>query len=552
MPHETDHFALGAGALQRGQFDQAVIHFNEALAVRPDVAEGYYGRGSARLAKANLGEAINDYKQAIRLRLHYPEAFSGLANALINAGELEQANCVCRDGLALWPNSLVLKRLRVRAYREAGQLDDAIAFCREALVQQPDSQLHGDLLFTLHFHPAYGRAQLREEHERWHAIHAAPLKRFVVPHQNDRSEHRRFRIGYVAHDLGNNALGRFFLPLLVNHDRRGFEIFCYCNLVRQNAMGQRLQSAADVWRSAISMNNEQLDGVIRQDQIDILVDLSMHTEGNRLLTFARKPAPVQVTYLAYCSTTGLETIDYRLTDPYLETPTAGSDGKVYVEAPAVLPQSYWCYSVPAEAPAAGPLPARSQGFVTFGCLNDFAKVTPAVLSLWCRILRNVPDSKLLLHCKLGTHRQRAIEHLRRESIDPGRLQFMGFQPLNRYYEHYNHVDIGLDPFPWCGGTTTCDALWMGVPVVSLAGETGVSRGGLSILSNIGLADLVARDPDQYVQIASQLARDLPRLAALRQTLRDRMRSSALMNPTRFARGVEDLFRAMWTRWCQSS
>jgi predicted O-linked N-acetylglucosamine transferase (SPINDLY family) len=259
---------------------------------------------------------------------------------------------------------------------------------------------------------------------------------------------------------------------------------------------------------------------------------------------------VQVTYLAYCGTTGLETMDYRITDPYLDP--APGDESVYVEKSIRLPRTYWCYEPPAGEMDVGPPPASRAGHITFGCLNNYCKVTHATWLAWCDLLHQAPDSRLLVHAAEGRHRQRARELLQSSGIDPGRLSFVGFLPLVEYLGQYQQIDIALDPFPYTGGTTTCDALWMGVPVVSLAGQTAVSRGGLSIFTNVGHPELVARDAGGYVRIAAELARDLSRLSRLRSSLRSQMRQSPLMDAAQFARDVEAAYREMWVQWCTNS
>jgi predicted O-linked N-acetylglucosamine transferase (SPINDLY family) len=295
------------------------------------------------------------------------------------------------------------------------------------------------------------------------------------------------------------------------------------------------------------LSDEQLADAIRQDQIDILVDLTMHMAKGRLLVFARKPAPVQVTYLAYCGTTGLRVMDYRLTDPYLDPP--GDSERCYSEQSVWLPETYWCYRPTIEAPPVNGLPALLAGGVTFGCLNNFCKVTAPTLAAWRRLLQAVPGSRLLVHSHPGKHRDRVRDFFTQEGVSPERVTFAGKLPITDYFRTYARIDVALDPFPYGGGTTSCDALWMGVPVVSLAGQTAVGRGGLSILSNLGLTDLVARDCEQYVRIAADLANNLPRLGELRATLRARMQNSPLMDTPRFAGNIEAAYRAMWQRWC---
>jgi predicted O-linked N-acetylglucosamine transferase (SPINDLY family) len=311
-------------------------------------------------------------------------------------------------------------------------------------------------------------------------------------------------------------------------------------------MTDRFKAKADGWRSIVGMSDEMVANRIWEDRIDILVDLASHTAENRLPVFARKPAPVQVTYLAYPSTTGLDTIDYRITDPYLDPSDSDS---FYSEESIHLPETYWCYRPISEIATVNPLPALSAGHITFGCLNNFSKVTAQMLTIWCSLLQSVPGSHFLIHTAHGNHRLRIEESARNAGIDLHRLRFVELLPLREYFGLYHQIDLALDPFPFAGGTTTCDALWMGVPVVSLAGATAVSRGGLSLLSNIGLPEFVAQTEQEYLRIAVDAANDLHRLAHLRATLRERMRASPLMDEPRFARHIETAYRTMWERWC---
>jgi predicted O-linked N-acetylglucosamine transferase (SPINDLY family) len=324
------------------------------------------------------------------------------------------------------------------------------------------------------------------------------------------------------------------------------EIFCYSSIVLGDAFTEQLRQCANVWRDIVGLSDSQATDLIRQDGIDILVDLALHTSGNRLRIFARKPAPVQVTYLGYCSSTGLKTMDYRFSDPYLDPPN--SDLSVYSEKTIRLPKTYWCYASPGQTPEPSPPPVEKAGYITFGCLNNFAKVSPAI-DLWAEILNGVPRSRLIVHSQPGTHLNAVRERFEIKGISPDRLEFLGRQHWPEYVQTFGRIDIALDPFPWGGGITTCDALWMGVPVVTLLGRTAVGRGGASLLSNIGFPDLIARTPEQYVRIAIDLAQDLPRQAELRRTLRPRMQASPLKDAPLFARNVEAAYRQMWRNWC---
>jgi predicted O-linked N-acetylglucosamine transferase (SPINDLY family) len=534
------------GRLRR--LDEAKSDFGRALALQPNNAETWFRMANTLGHNGAPTGALTAYRRALALRPDYAEAWSNLTQLLIQLGDLDQAITLLRDALKRLPNNAILNRNLGLACRDAGYLDDAIAAYRHALAVRPDHHLHGDLLFTIHFHPEYDSQRLAAEHQAWYRLHAQALRpQEFGTHANEPSPGRRLRIGYVSDVLGDRPLGRFLLPLLANHESSQVEVFCYCNVRTGDAVEAKLMSCTTTWRLVSGISDRALAELIRSDQIDILVDLNLHTAGNRLLAFALKPAPVQVTYLAYPGTTGLPAIDYRFTDANLDPP--GVDESGYTEKSVRL-RSYWCYPTPPEAPPLGRLPAVSQGHVTFGCLNDYAKIGPAVRSLWAGLLRTVPNSRLLLHAKYGSHRKNAIEQFATEGIDPGRLEFVGRKPIADYVALYNRIDVALDPFPWNGGTTTCDALYMGVPVVSLVGEKAVSRGGLSILSNVGLSDLVATNSENYLRLARCLAEDRPRLEELRHSLRQRMLSSPLMDGPAFARDVETAYRSMWHEWCR--
>ena len=295
------------------------------------------------------------------------------------------------------------------------------------------------------------------------------------------------------------------------------------------------------------LTDEELAAVIRQDSIDILVDLALHSGGSRLLTFARKPAPVQVSWLGYPATTGLSAMDYRLTDPYLDPPGVGDE--YYTEQSVRLPNSFWCYEPPVEYASVNPLPALSRGSITFGSFNNTCKVNDVVLELWARTMRAVPGSRMVLLMPEGAARSRVMQKLTGSGIEQSRIDFVPRQKRRQYLELYQQIDVALDTFPYTGHTTTQDSLWMGVPVISLRGPTAVSRGSLSVLSNVGLPWLVADSPENFVSLAVQICSDLPRLAELRSSLRQRMLQSTLMDAPRFTHDLEAALRQMWRRWC---
>ena len=342
-------------------------------------------------------------------------------------------------------------------------------------------------------------------------------------------------------------VGINLLPLFREHDHRQFEIFCYANMIERDKYTDRYQGYADAWRIVAKLTDEALAERVREDRIDILVDLGLHTANNRLLAFTRKPAPVQVTFAGYPGSTGLSAIDYRLTDVYLDPPGVHDDN--YTEESIRLPDTFWCYDPLCSEPAVNPLPAIENGYLTFGCLNNFCKINPSVLALWARVLKSVERSRIMILAPEGRHRQDMLALLAREGVAPERVLFVGRQTVPEYLKLYHHIDVGLDTFPYNGHTTSLDSFWMGVPVITLVGQTVVGRAGVSQLSNLGLRELIAETPEQFVSIAAALAGDLPRLSELRAGLRERMQSSPLMDAPRFARNIEAAYRSMWQRWC---
>jgi predicted O-linked N-acetylglucosamine transferase (SPINDLY family) len=588
------HYNQGISLKALGRKDQAIAAFQRAVSLRPDFAEAHFTLANTLAEMGNSPAAIQSYRQAIAARPTYAQAYNNLALRLHQQGELAEAIALLRKAAELAPNlGEVLQNLG-NALRDAGQIDEAVEAHRRVLDLLPDRweghiglgnalreagrveeaieayrvgleraeqvggslvsrcSLTSNLLFTLHYHPDYDRKRLWEEHVRWNQTLVKPLVTPISGHPKDRSPSRRLRLGYVSPDFSQGPIGRFMLPLLANHDHGEFEVFCYSDLPKPDFMTGRLRACADLWRETSAASNEQMVELVRQDAIDILVDLSLHTRGNRLLVFARKPAPVQVSYLAYCGTTGLETIEFRLTDSFMD-PEGDSDS-YSTERLVRLPHCFWCcqpHLVEVEQLDVGELPALREGLLTFGCLNNFAKVNAQTFAAWMRLLQQVPRSRLVLSAAPGEHRTRAWKRFDEEGLDPRRLWFVGFLPTVQYFQQYQLIDVALDPFPYGGGTTTFDALWMGVPVVTLAGQTGVSRAGLSILSNLQVAELAASNWDDYIRIAANLAADLPRLAQLRSTLRDRMKSSPLMDAAGFTRAVEAAFTRMWREFCSS-
>jgi len=540
---------LGVLAGQAGQLDTAVELIRRAVGLKPDFAEAYGNLGVVLKANGQVDEAIASYRQAIRLNADLAEVHSNLGNALKDKEQLDEAMSSYRQAIRLKPDSAEAYYNLGHAFNDTGRLDEAVACYRQAIRLKPDfAEAHSDLVYSLPFNPAYDARMILEENRGWNRQHAEPLKKLIQPHDNDRDPNRRLRIGYVSPDFREHCQALFTIPLFSNHNRQAFEIFCYAHAGRPDAVTERIGGYVDGWRSIVGMSDEAAARKIREDRIDILVDLTMHMGNNRLGILARKPAPVQAAWLAYPGTTGLSAMDYRLTDPYLDPP--GLNDYFYSETSIRLPDSFWCYDPLVTDLAVNALPAQTNGYLTFGCLNNFCKVNQQVLRLWAQVLRAVDPSQLVILCPEGSHRQLALNLLQREGISPDRIEWIVRRPRRQYLELYHRIDVGLDTFPSNGHTTSLDSFWMGVPVVSLVGKTVVGRAGLSQLTNLGLTELIAHTPEQYVGIAAALAGDVLRLAELRRTLRARMETSPLMDAPRFARNIEAAYRQMWRNWCE--
>jgi protein O-GlcNAc transferase len=546
------HNNLGNALQDRGLLDEAIAAYRQTLRLKPDNAEAHSNLGSALAGKGLVDEAIAAYRQALRLKPGLSMAHNNLGNALCKQGLLDEAIAACREAIRLKPDYADAHTNLGGALFDGGLLDEAIAAYRQAVTLEPDSAaFHGNVVLTLHYHGRSEPRMLLDESLQWARQHADPLKRFISSHANDRSPDRRLKIGYVSPDFRNHPVGRFLLPLLGAHDPAQIEVFCYSDTIRPDAITQRIRGYAHQWRSVFGLTDTQVAEQIRRDQIDILVDLAGHTSKNRLLVFARKPAPVQVTWLGYPDTTGLGTMDYRLTDAFADPP--GTSDTLCSERLIRLPHTAWCYQAPEENLPPDDKEVSDATPITFCSFNNFSKVTKAMLELWAEILRQVPGSRLLIKARvLGCQsvQQRVRQMMEAAGVTSDRLELQGWQKsFEEHLASYRQVHLALDTFPYHGTTTTCEALWMGIPVITLAGKTHVSRVGVSLLSNIALPELVADSPERYVRLASDLAKDAPRLNGLGSGLRERMRRSPLMDAPRFAADVESAYRDAWRRWC---
>jgi predicted O-linked N-acetylglucosamine transferase (SPINDLY family) len=531
---------LGSALREKGRLQESITALRRAVQLKPKDADALNNLGLSLTAAGETNEAIGFLQSALQHRPQFVEAMNNLAIAQRRAQQLDDAVETLSRAVELWPDCAHCLVNLGNVWKDKGEIGRAIACFRQALLIDPTFELaQSNICYAVYFDPDYTAEMILAEHREW-------AKRFAEPRRRsapaiDRSITRRLKIGYVSPDLRGHVVGRFLLPLLQHHDKQRFEIHGYSDVRRPDSLTARLRSCCDGWHETAGLSDETLAERIRADGIDILVDLTLHMEGSRLLMFARKPAPVQVTWLGYAGTTGLSAMDFRLGDPVLDPP--GSDEN-YVEKTVRIP-TYWCYAPIEPTFDVGPLPANVNGYITFGAFNDFSKVSPAIIELWAQILHRIRSSKLLIHALPGSHRERMVDVFARAGVDPSRIEFVKRLSLGDYLHQYNQIDIALDTTPYGGGTTTCDSLWMGVPVVTLRGKTAVGRGGASLLGQLGLESLIAETPENYVEIAVRLAGDLQTLSQLRGSLRQQMLASPLMDGPRFARSIESAFLEMW-------
>jgi protein O-GlcNAc transferase len=573
------HFNLGNLLAAQKRYGSAAEAFGAAVALKPKWVDAYNNLGTSLNSSGRPREAMEALMKALEINPNHARALMNVGIVCFGAKRLAEAAAAFRRAAAIDPNnSRILFNLGTtlghqarsdeaidcltratqlepnfvdahsnlgNALRDAGDMDGSLASYRRALQLKPDDvRVHSNIVYAVHFHPEYDAAAIFAELTQWDERHAQPLRGEILPPGNDRSPNRRLRIGYVSTEFWAQAEAHFVLPLLEGHDRKEFEIHCYSTGEQKDAITERHRKAADYWYEAGRMTDADLARKIRADGIDILVDLNMQMRYNRLLAFARKPAPIQVAWIAYPGGTGLRTMDYRFTDNLIDPP--GSTEGIYCEESIALGDCWCAYDPLSDIPAAA---ARAPGPIRFGSLNNPCKINEPLLRLWAGAMRGVPDSQLLLLSNSQRQQKQIREFFQTEGIAGGRVAFTPTVPREEYLRSYDRIDIALDTLPYNGITTTCDAMWMGVPVVSLTGRTGCGRAGLSLLSAVGLRDFVAEGAEDFAPIAAKLAGDPARLANLRQTLRQTMANSLLMDGRAFARKVEGAYRRMWEKWC---
>ena len=547
------HGDLGAVLLKQRQLAEAAACLRRALELDPRLTHLYFRLGNVCGLQGQRVSAIDAYRKMLQSHPDHGQTFCLLGIELQMCGQyLESIECY-RRVIEMAPNDPVAHNNLGVVYRQLSRLDEAAATWRRALEIDPDNLAPHSSLIFLENSRADGSAAALLELARSFGASAARKAKVVKAWPNSPEPERVLRIGFVSGDLRAHPVGYFllsFLTALKAHAAGRLEVHAYFSHAVADNVSARIQAQCHGWRQVNELNDEALVRQIGEDGIDILIDLSGHTGDNRLPAFAWKPAPVQATWLGYLGTTGVEAVDYLIADDWTLPPELEPQ---YTEKVWRLPRSYLCFTPPVEDDTIGPLPALANGSITFGSFNNLIKVGPDVISLWARVLNAVPGSRLLLKTTQfgeASVRQDVTQQFARHGITASRLMLEPQVARADYLKPFNRVDIALDPFPYPGITTSVECLWMGVPYISLAGNSFMARQGVGLLNNAGLADWIATNEDEYVKLAVRHASDLQSLQQIRRELRARVHASPIFDAQSFAKNFESAMRGMWHAWCQ--
>jgi predicted O-linked N-acetylglucosamine transferase (SPINDLY family) len=550
-----------AGILQaQGKLTEAIEHCREVLQARPNFAEAQYALACALHSGGKLNEAVAHHQEALRLRPDFAEAHNGLANALAAQGELEAAIEYFQQALRLKPDFAFAHNNLGDTLMQQGRPELALPYFRQALHLQPELRAaQSNVLFCLNYDPEVDLDVVFAEHCKWGQMLEGRRSAECAGKINSDAfaacpsrldSERRLRIGYLSPDFRLHPITRYFEPVLEHHDSCQVEVYCYAEVPRPDAVTERLQKLVQGWHCTCYQSDADVAQRIREDGIDILVDLAGHTANNRLRVLALKPAPIQATWLGYLNTTGLTSVDFRITDNVLNPPSQPRRDTEELER---LPNGMCCFAPPEDAPAVEPLPALKAGCVTFGSLHSLFKINVKVIDLWSAVLSAVPGSRMLMfhHSIKGSSAARVRKEFVARGIDNKRLDLRKGSNEPGYLAVLGEIDICLDTFPVTGGVTTCESLWMGVPVLTLCGVRPVARNSASMLTRVGLSDWIAHSREEYCDLAARFASDTANLSALRAELRERMDKS-ICDARRFTRQLEETYRTWWRRWCAAA
>lgn len=543
------HFNRGSALQERHRLEEAIASYDRAIALQPDHAQAYCNRGSALKDLGQASAAVASYDQAIALAPDYADAWANRGIALDVLRKTEQAEHSYRHALQIDPTLAEAHHNLALSLLTRGDIPAATQGFRSALAVAPHrNDAHSGLLLCLSSDIQVDANTLLAEHVRFGTQFEAPLRPHWPAHTNPREATRPLHIGFVSGDLYSHAIATFIEPVLQELTQSPHLVLhAYYNHTVRDAVNQRLQTYFDHWNAVATLSDAALATKIRADGIDILIDLSGHTGLNRLVAFAHKPAPIQATWMGFPSTTGLQSMDYCLTDRYFlpQAEFAHQFTEKLVYLPAAAP------FLPFEgAPPVNALPAHTNGYLTFGSFNKLKKFSPAVVALWARVLHAHPGSRMVLGGMESADNPTVQQWFANEGIASERLRFYPVSDMPTYLQHHHQVDLCLDTFPYSGGTTTLHAQWMGVPTLILSGPTPACRTGCSILGHAGLLAFQANSPQEFVDISLDWASRLDELAAIRASLRERFAASPVGQPAVIGQGLEKAFRTMWQRWCQ--
>lgn len=533
----------------KGDYDSAIDDLQELLKEKND-AVIWNNLAIAFAHKDRVNDALAAYQRASQEDVNYADPHNNMGILYANMGRMTEAMKEYEKALKLRPEFPEAYNNLGTANQVQGTIEESVAAYRESLRIKPNyPEARSNLLFALNYDVNISPEELMMEYKAWDKMYGETETPFT-PHTNIPDPDRKIRIGYVSPDFRTHSVAYFIEPIISAHDREKFEVYAYAQVPNPDKLTERFKQIVHTWRNTCGLNDEQLADLVRRDQIDILVDLTGHTGRNRLPTFALKPAPVQVTYLGYPNTTGLSRMDYRLSD--FEADPEG-DTSWHSEELIRLPHGFLCYKPSMDAPKINLPPVLNRGYITFGSFNSQSKVHKDVIKLWAQVMRAVPKSKMLLKSRPLADagiRDRIWREFEINGVDRIRVDLMGqVAATSNHLSTYNGIDIALDTFPYNGTTTTCEALWMGVPVITLKGTTHASRVGVSLMTRIGLNELIGNTPEEYVRAAQDLSNDRQRLLNMRWTLRQRLLNSDLCNKTLITQDIENAYRSMWQRWC---
>ncbi|CAN5505963.1 tetratricopeptide repeat protein [soil metagenome] len=537
------HNRLGDVLLRTGHAEAGVDAFKRYIELKPG---DHRGLNNLALGLANLGrpdEAIPLLQQSLSIKPDYAEAHNTLGLAYDQCGKKDEAAACYREAVRLKPDFADAWSNLGTNLTEAGQTDEAIVSLKKSLEVRPNaSPIHSNLLLTLNYTSSLKPDQVSEEHRHWAARFVPGEVRHCPP--RDKDPERKLNIGYVSADFRGHTVAGFIELLLKNHDRKHFTVTAYANQPRFDDVSERMKKAADRFHPIIGLSDTAAFEQIRHDEIDILIDLSGHTAGNRLELFGRKPASLQMTLFGYPNTSGLRAMDYRITDEISDPP--GQTEHLYTEKLLRIEALAWAYNPPENAPAVTPLPALKNKSLTFGCLNNPAKISDVCLETWAKLLAAIPDARLVLLAGQSAHgAQRLQKRFTEAGVGHERLELVFRLPPGEYFEAHQLIDMMLDPFPYNGGVTTCDALWMGVPVLTVAGDSYVSRQGASILTHVGVSEFVADSPAKLIELAHMWAENKEWLADIRTGLRSQVAKSPVGDAKQYIWGLESGYRRAW-------